>query len=333
MGEVNADGSPVTFAQQQAGIVQHSEKYGRHPRPSNGRRSLQQTGSFATGTTPSQNQPIVVDMTHSALQESMLGHGPPDAGINSGGGGGGKIAHIDNDGGAAVVVPVPKTPAAPAKVAGGAAKQGRKLHQSGSFGTTASQNQPIVVDMTHSALEASMLGNGPPAAGIRGGGGNIAHIDNEGGAAVVVPVPKTPAAPAKVAGGAAKQGRKLQQSGSFGTTASQNQPIVVDMTHSALEASTLGNGPPAAGIRGGGGGNIAHIDNEGGAAVVVPVPKTPAAPAKVAGGSVAAGQKPSGRRMLQQGSTGTFSTGGTAGKSPVVPNTPTSPAAKKLPRG
>ena len=30
MGEVNANGSPVTFAQQQQGMLQHSEDFGRY---------------------------------------------------------------------------------------------------------------------------------------------------------------------------------------------------------------------------------------------------------------------------------------------------------------
>ena len=237
--------------------------------------------------------------------------------------------------------------------------KGRKLQQRGSFasGGSSGQKQPTVVDMTNSQLEQEMLGNGPKDASInpgvgRAGIGNIAHIEQPAGVnAVVVPESSTPA---KVAGGSVSSGkvsgsaisegkvkgrRMLGQGGSFsaGGGLGQAQPAVVDMTNSELEREMMGSGPKVAiaainpGVNGGGGsvgvGSIAHIEQPAGVgAVVVPQPSTPA---KVAGGSVSAGKasgsaitagKLIGRRMLQQGVTGSFAgaNAGRAGQSSVA---------------
>ena len=253
-----------------------------------GRRTLQQSGSFASGGSSGLLQPTVVDMTNSQLEQEMLGSGPQDASINPGVGnaGVGNIAHIEHPAGVdAVIVPEPNTPT---KVAGGGVSadggatsmgkvKGRKLQQSGGFASGGSSGvvQPTVVDMTNSELEQEMMGSGPRIAainpdvnsgggsvGVLGGASSIAHIEQPAGeAAVVVPEPRTPA---KVAGGSAHaagklSGRRMLQQGATGAFAGSDagsavdagsaaQTGVVEMTDAQLVQAILGNSPHDAGI-------------------------------------------------------------------------------------
>ena len=110
--------------------------------PSGSRRALLQQQPSGAGTP----QNAVVDMTNSAIEATMMA--PPSSSGQ---------AHIEDGDGAAATY-VPDTPA-------------RRLQ--------AAQGPPTVVDMTHSELEATMMGGQPP-----GSSGRVATIEQGDGTTV-----------------------------------------------------------------------------------------------------------------------------------------------------